>query len=513
MVFFRLGKIEKTGGGPTSQDPPGGASPLSPSASSSAIAQDKAEKPKVKNNLKMDDREPLGAPTGVHGGGPGGGGGGASSSNRGTGLSVNDFISKTKNQQRQGLKPSGPELIAYARYLGIDPVADHDLLWIAVEALEAPLPSDWTEHFDSNDRVFYYNAQMRVSSWTHPLEHIYRETYKTIVNLRNANISAQERNERMSSLQAEVKQMEHDVHKEIAQWTEHTDEQGNRFYFNREERQSTWTDPRPAKCQVLYLKMKMIRLLVSGSGAAFSSTGLGGDKGDLMRFGDRPSDHHMEDHGSKKPKVGSHKPNEGGTTTTWSHNLAGGLGVGPGGGTGGPGSAAGAFSEDEGMTDHQQSLMDGETPENSDSDSEDRKRKKKKKKKHKKHEKRDKDKHRDKGGSEAEGPAVGGPGVAPPPRPGTQNLRNSSSEPSVGNVGGVGGKSMHSNVEEVRGNMGMQASALGLGSLEQEGLNSVGRAKVKAGIRLEPLASGDVMLGAGGLAPKGGQGSASVPSL
>eukprot|EP00913_Durusdinium_trenchii_P004609 g4278.t1 len=49
------------------------------------------------------------------------------------GLSVNDFISKTKTQQRQGLKPSGPELIAYARYLGIDPVADHDLLWIAVE--------------------------------------------------------------------------------------------------------------------------------------------------------------------------------------------------------------------------------------------------------------------------------------------------------------------------------------------------------------------------------------------
>jgi len=78
---------------------------------------------------------------------------GAGTSGR-AGLSVNDFISKTKSQQRQGLKPSGPELIAYARYLGIDPVADHDLLWIAVEALEAPLPSDWTEHFDGSDRVF-----------------------------------------------------------------------------------------------------------------------------------------------------------------------------------------------------------------------------------------------------------------------------------------------------------------------------------------------------------------------
>ena len=26
------------------------------------------------------------------------------------------------------------DLLRYARYLGIDPVADHDLLWIAVEA-------------------------------------------------------------------------------------------------------------------------------------------------------------------------------------------------------------------------------------------------------------------------------------------------------------------------------------------------------------------------------------------
>jgi len=181
------------------------------------------------------------------------------------GLSVNDFISKTKNQQRQGLKPSGPELIAYARYLGIDPVADHDLLWIAVEALEAPLPSDWTEHFDSSDRVFYYNASTRVSSWTHPLEHVYRETYKTIVNLRNSNMSAQERGDALSKLQAEVRQMDQETQKEVAKWSEHQDEQGNRFYFNKEERQSTWTDPRPAKCQVLYLKMKMLRLLLSSS--------------------------------------------------------------------------------------------------------------------------------------------------------------------------------------------------------------------------------------------------------
>merc|ERR1712194_321575 len=183
---------------------------------------------------------------------------------------------------------------------GIDPVADHDLLWIAVEALEAPLPSDWTEHFDSNDRVFYYNATTRVSSWTHPLEHIYRETYKTIVNFRNSTLAPAERAEKLYQLQTEVKQMEVDVHKDIAQWSEHKDEQGNRFYFNKEERQSTWTDPRPAKCQILYLRMKMLRLLQSGAGA---TPGFADSKGDRSCFGPYPNNE-FDDPAQKRSKVG-----------------------------------------------------------------------------------------------------------------------------------------------------------------------------------------------------------------
>eukprot|EP00437_Effrenium_voratum_P023237 CAMPEP_0181398774 /NCGR_PEP_ID=MMETSP1110-20121109/1228_1 /TAXON_ID=174948 /ORGANISM="Symbiodinium sp., Strain CCMP421" /LENGTH=422 /DNA_ID=CAMNT_0023520763 /DNA_START=55 /DNA_END=1324 /DNA_ORIENTATION=+ len=200
--------------------------------------------------------------------------GGRSAARVQAGLSVNDYISKTKSQQRQGLKPSGPELIAYARYLGIDPVADHDLLWIAHEALEAPLPSDWTEHFDSSDRVFYYNASTRHSSWTHPLEQVYRDTYKTIVGLRNSTMPPQDRADALAKLQAEVRQMDQDTHREVAKWSEHQDEQGHRFFFNKEERLSTWTDPRPAKMQVLYLKMKMLRLLLSSS----AGTGVGDTK-------------------------------------------------------------------------------------------------------------------------------------------------------------------------------------------------------------------------------------------
>mmetsp|Transcript_494 Transcript_494/g.1538 ORF Transcript_494/g.1538 Transcript_494/m.1538 type:complete len:475 (-) Transcript_494:211-1635(-) len=472
MVFFRLGKIERTAkdekekteaSSDRKAEAESSSSGAAAAASTSTGAAQEREKEKPEKSKKKAKDE---------GGGSGGGAAATSGEGRSgnsvppraqAGLSVNDFISKTKNQQRQGLKPSGPELIAYARYLGIDPVADHDLLWIAVEALEAPLPSDWTEHFDSNDRVFYYNATMRVSSWTHPLEHIYRETYKTIVNFRNANMAPQERNERLHQLQHEVKQMEHDVHKEIAQWTEHTDEQGNRFYFNREERQSTWTDPRPAKCQILYLRMKMLRLLQPNTGGASGFAPL--------------SSVDFDDPAMKRPKVGgSSRPVDSGH---WPDSQR---------------SAAGSWSDAEVLTDGPQgrnSPISRSSSRNSESESDDdRKGKKKKKKKKKK--KRD------------------------------QNLRNSQSEPTVG-----GKQLLLSSVDDVRGGGGLGGlqnspsgpNALALGPFDHggEGLSNVGRARVKAGIRLEPISAVAPPDRPGDPSPdrlaKGVRNSASVPSL
>ena len=42
----------------------------------------------------------------------------------------------------------GPILLQYAAYLGMDVVADSDLLWIAQQALTAELPPGWSEHAD-----------------------------------------------------------------------------------------------------------------------------------------------------------------------------------------------------------------------------------------------------------------------------------------------------------------------------------------------------------------------------
>jgi len=440
MGLFRLGKLALAGDKDKQEEAPS-AGLLSAAAAGSSGAAASAALSEPVGGKKKKPKDDVGASAPSVAEGRGGMPGAGSHTRPQAGLSVNDFISKTKQQQRQGLKPSGPELIAYARYLGIDPVADHDLLWIAVEALEAPLPSDWTEHFDSNDRVFYYNATTRVSSWTHPLEHIYRETYKTIVNFRNANMHPEERGRKLQDLQLEVKQMEQDVHREIAQWTEHTDEQNNRFYFNREERQSTWTDPRPAKCQILYLRIKMLSLLSPGN----SSGGLGLDskfgEGGMSRLGALPGSDSFDDPARKRSKQ------------------------------------VGGFDEPLGRT--------SPSPHDSDSDSGDegkkKKRKKKKKKKGKDHE---------------------GSPDAPPVRLGVpQKLGTSQSEPSVGKLG--------KDHDGMGGGAGPHSILSSFG--EGDALSGVGRARVKAGIRLQPLAPGgpeeDDAHG-----PKVGS-SASVPAL
>lgn len=65
------------------------------------------------------------------------------------------------------------EIAEYAVWLGIDPIADEDLLWIAQQAYFAPVPQPWSEHADSMGNVYYYNKGTKESTWAHPLESQY----------------------------------------------------------------------------------------------------------------------------------------------------------------------------------------------------------------------------------------------------------------------------------------------------------------------------------------------------
>ena len=74
--------------------------------------------------------------------------------------------------------PTPEEITEYAAYLGMDPVADKDLLYIAEWALSAPLPEGWTEHVDTSGNEFYFNSMTGVSTYEHPLDGQFREYYR-----------------------------------------------------------------------------------------------------------------------------------------------------------------------------------------------------------------------------------------------------------------------------------------------------------------------------------------------
>ena len=79
-----------------------------------------------------------------------------------------------EGRQPPGLLGVSKETISMAEYLGIRPRSESHLLWIAVDALKAPLPLSWTAQSDSFGRTFFYNSITRESSWDHPLDPYFR---------------------------------------------------------------------------------------------------------------------------------------------------------------------------------------------------------------------------------------------------------------------------------------------------------------------------------------------------
>jgi Ca2+-binding EF-hand superfamily protein len=66
------------------------------------------------------------------------------------------------------------ELLSMAEFLGIRPITEQHLLWIAVDALRAPLPINWSAQKDNTGRIYFYNHISNQSRWDHPLDSHFR---------------------------------------------------------------------------------------------------------------------------------------------------------------------------------------------------------------------------------------------------------------------------------------------------------------------------------------------------
>lgn len=72
-------------------------------------------------------------------------------------------------------EPTQEDIQEYAKWLGLDPVRDFDLLWIAVEGIKAPLPEGWKPVQSENDELYFFNFNTGESRWDHPLDQHYKD--------------------------------------------------------------------------------------------------------------------------------------------------------------------------------------------------------------------------------------------------------------------------------------------------------------------------------------------------
>lgn len=84
--------------------------------------------------------------------------------------------------------PTAQEIMEHGRYLGLDPVYDLPLLWIAEESLCAALPAFWDDHTDEQGNVYYRNRRTGETSRHHPLDMKYM---KRVIQAKNPSTEAE----------------------------------------------------------------------------------------------------------------------------------------------------------------------------------------------------------------------------------------------------------------------------------------------------------------------------------
>lgn len=77
----------------------------------------------------------------------------------------------------ENYEPTVEEIEEYAKYLGMDLVADRGLFYIAKEGLKAPLPNPWKPCKDPKQEIWYYNFDTKEMQKDHPCDEYYRKYY------------------------------------------------------------------------------------------------------------------------------------------------------------------------------------------------------------------------------------------------------------------------------------------------------------------------------------------------
>jgi hypothetical protein len=116
-------------------------------------------------------------------------------------------------------------VLEHAEYLGIDPIAEPELLHIAEESMLAQPPPGWRSLMDENGNAFYYNEETKESHWEHPEDEHYRQLIRDLKNakLKNAAAEATQKDAESEQVNKAIKQGEDETWDD---WDEEEDDDG-----------------------------------------------------------------------------------------------------------------------------------------------------------------------------------------------------------------------------------------------------------------------------------------------
>uniref|UniRef100_A0A7S4V5F1 WW domain-containing protein n=1 Tax=Alexandrium monilatum TaxID=311494 RepID=A0A7S4V5F1_9DINO len=137
------------------------------------------------------------------------------------------------------------DLVEYGRSLGLsddEAGKDANLRQVVQEAFEAPLPNAWTEHVDAEGRVYFFNQISEESTWSHPMDGVYRELVAFIKSVRTEEGANQP-----GQLATKVREHLLEVHQQalthLDGWSGPYASETGQYYYNERLGLSTWASP------------------------------------------------------------------------------------------------------------------------------------------------------------------------------------------------------------------------------------------------------------------------------
>ena len=75
-------------------------------------------------------------------------------------------------------EPTEQEVKEYCEWLGLNTTTERQLIWIAREALKAPLPENWRICYTEEGEIYYFNGRTGESIWDHPMDAYYKALFR-----------------------------------------------------------------------------------------------------------------------------------------------------------------------------------------------------------------------------------------------------------------------------------------------------------------------------------------------